>query len=104
VAAKLIVIVIVIMAAAFDGGLLDGAVHPFHLPLGPSMINLGEAVLCHWHRREITELDTIVGEDGMYLVGYCFEGGSKEIGGSSSACLFKQLYEGEFGSGSNGSI
>ena len=91
-AAKLIVIVIMI---TFDGGLLDGAVHPFDLSIGPWMIDLGEAVInakfpathikhvYHISRcyaigvaRGIAELDTIVGEDGVYLVRHRFDKGS----------------------------
>ena len=67
----------------------SGAVHPFDLPINPWMIDVGKAVpnsqifgiayrtiehMCHvprcsshWVAREITELDTIVGEDGVYL-------------------------------------
>jgi len=62
----------------------SGAVHPLDLPIGPWMIDIGKAALnnqilgiayrtyvprcfSHWVAREITELDTIVGEDGVYL-------------------------------------
>ena len=34
-----------VVVIAFDGGVLDGPVHPFHLPIGPGMVDLGEAVL-----------------------------------------------------------
>ena len=62
----------------------SGAVHPLDLPIGPWMIDIGKAALnnqilgiayrtyvprcfSHWVAREITELDTIVGEDSVYL-------------------------------------
>lgn len=30
---------------AADGGVLDGAAHPFNLPIDPGMVRLGEPVL-----------------------------------------------------------
>lgn len=33
-----------VVVAAFDGGFLDGAVHAFHLPVGPWMLDFGQAV------------------------------------------------------------
>jgi len=68
----------------------SGAVHPLDLPIGPWMIDIGKAdshilgiayrtyvprCFSHWVVREITELDTIVGEDGVYLAPFrqgCF--------------------------------
>ena len=84
-AAELFVVVIV---EAFDGGILDRAVHPFDLAIGPGVLDLGQAVLdpvlfaAHVEhvcdegcgravgvaRRE-GELDAIVSEDGVDLVG-----------------------------------
>jgi len=58
------------------------AVHPLDLLIGPWMIDIGKAdsqilgiayrtyvprCFSHWVAREITELDTIVGKDGVYL-------------------------------------
>ena len=82
---QLLVIVVVI---ALDGRFLDGAVHPFDLPVGPWMIDLGEAmldaVLAASHvehvghvagRRSVriarceAELDAIIGEHGVDFVG-----------------------------------
>ena len=38
-------LVVVVVVEAFDGGVLDGSVHPLHLPIRPRMIDLGEPVL-----------------------------------------------------------
>ena len=38
-------LVLGVVVAAFDGGLLDGAVHPLDLPVGPRVVPLGEPVL-----------------------------------------------------------
>lgn len=34
-----------VVVKAFDGGLLDRAVHPFDLSVGPGMVGLGQPVL-----------------------------------------------------------
>jgi len=68
---------------AFDSCLLDGAVHPFHLPICPGMIDLGEAMLnvvfstCAGKDvfkgepvfLPIGKLNTIIGKDGMDFIG-----------------------------------
>ena len=41
---------------AFDGRVLDGAVHPFDLPVGPGMIDLGEAMLDAVFRQRIANI------------------------------------------------
>jgi len=38
-------LIVAFVVEAFDGRLLDGAVHPFDLPVGPWMVRLGEPVL-----------------------------------------------------------
>ena len=87
-AAQLVVIVVVI---AFDGCVLDRAVHSFDLAVGPGMIDLGESVFDtvlaatqSEHVRHIsrvrriclsrwqTELDAIIGEHRMDFVGNGF--------------------------------
>ena len=77
-----------IVVIASDGGVLDGAVHSFNLPVRPGMIDFGEAMLdaifpaphsehvsnetssrtfgvARWE----TELDAVVGENRVDLVG-----------------------------------
>ena len=38
-------LVVAIVVETFDGCVLDGAVHPLDLPIGPGMVDAGEAVL-----------------------------------------------------------
>lgn len=38
-------LVMAVVMIAFDRGLLDGPVHPFHLPVGPGMLHPGQAML-----------------------------------------------------------
>ncbi len=38
-------LLVALVVEAFDGGLLDGAVHPLDLTVGPGVVRLGEAVL-----------------------------------------------------------
>lgn len=77
-----------VVVEAFDGGFLNGPVHPFDLAVGPGVLHLGEAVLdavltaAHVEhvghvaggravgvtRRE-RELDAVVGQDRVDPVG-----------------------------------
>ena len=34
-----------VVVVSFDGGFLDGAVHPFDLAVGPRVVHLGQPVL-----------------------------------------------------------
>ena len=38
-------LVVAVVVIAFDGGVLDGAVHSFDLPVGPWMVRFGQPVL-----------------------------------------------------------
>jgi len=38
-------LLVAVVVEAFDGRVLDGAVHPFDLTIGPGMVDAGEAVL-----------------------------------------------------------
>ena len=75
-----------VVMEALDGRVLDRAVHPFDLAIGPWMVGFGQPVLdpvgladhVKAHRpgvnglpvpRLLCELDAIVGENGMDLVG-----------------------------------
>ena len=104
-----------IVVVALDGGFLDRAVHALDLPVGPGMLDLGEPVLdavlvaahvehvCHVtcrrtvrvSRRE-SELDAIVGEHGVDLVGNSRDQSFEEGRGGGPARLPQQLDEGEF--------
>src|SRR4051794_32359799 len=105
-AAQLVVIVVVI---AFDGCVLDRAVHSFDLAVGPGMIDLGESVfdtvlaatqsehVRHiWRVRPICvsrrqpELDAIIGEHRMDFVGNGFDQGDQEGRCGNAIGLFGQ--------------
>lgn len=106
-ASKLIVVVVV---KAFDGGILDGAVHPFDLSVGPRVLHLGRAVLdtivlagtpedvLHGSAilLAVFELDAVVGEDRVYLVGNRLNEVAQELGCDHLGCPLVQLDIGEF--------
>jgi len=92
--------------------IFDGALHPFDLAIGPGMIGLGEAVrnpVCladhvEAHRPGVDgvpvpwllcELDAIVGEDRMDLVGHDLEHMLKEFPSCLPVCLIDELGHGE---------
>ncbi|MDB5578151.1 MAG: hypothetical protein JWR80_3327 [Bradyrhizobium sp.] len=95
-----------IVMVAFDGGLLDRAVHPLDLAVSPWMPDFGEpmldAVLVAAHvehvrhvprcgtigvaRRE-GELDAVIGQDGVNLVRHRSDQGDQEGGGGRPASL-----------------
>ncbi len=81
-------LLVAVVVVAPDGGFLDGAVHPFDLTIGPRVIGLGEAVLDAvapagaiegvaappggWSLAilwQVGELDAVVGEHDMDLIG-----------------------------------
>ena len=81
---------VVVVVVALDGGVLDRAVHAFDLAVGPRMIRLGQPVLDVVRRTDhveahrpggdgvsvsglFGELDAIVGEDGVDMIGDGFE-------------------------------
>jgi hypothetical protein len=76
-----------VIEEAFDGGFLDGPVHPFDLSVGPGMVGLGQTVAdamtttdaiegmstpsCRKPStvfRQIGELDSVVGEHGVNAI------------------------------------
>ena len=86
-----------VVMEAFDGGVLDGAVHPLHLAVGPRVLHLGEAMLDPVlpaphveHVRHVPscrtigvargkgELDAIDGKHGVDLVGHGVDQGREE--------------------------
>src|SRR3954468_21469043 len=110
-AAQLVVIVVVI---AFDGCVLDRAVHSFDLAVGPGMIDLGESVFDtvlaatqSEHVRHIsrvrriclsrwqTELAAIIGNTRRGFVGNVFHQGDQEGRCCNTIGFFGKLDEGE---------
>src|SRR6516164_2244687 len=95
---------------ALNGGFLEGSVHPLDLAVGPGMVGLGQPVLdviCitkHVEhvdappsrgpepvRRQVCELDAIVGEHGVDLVGDSFDQSFQEVGSCPAIGLRMQL-------------
>ncbi len=93
---------------ALNGGLLDGAVHPLDLAVGPWMVRLGELVFdvvgladyveAHLARPGgvavaglLGELDAIIGQNRMDPVGYGFEQVFEELPCCSPVSLVDQL-------------
>lgn len=90
-------LVVAVVVLAFDRRVLDCAVHPLDLPVGPRVIDFGEAMLeavfpaAHLEHvrdvagrraiglaRRIPELDAVVGQDRMDLAGNCRDQGDEE--------------------------
>jgi len=99
---------------SLDGGVLDGAVHPLDLPVGPPVVWLGEPVLDAMLAADLVEaldtqpsggsipvawqageLDAIVSQDGVQIVGHSFERGFHERDWGRPVSLLAQLGEGE---------
>lgn len=114
---------VAVIVKAFDGGFLDGAVHPLDLAVGPRVLDLGQtvldAVLAAAHAehmlhvagsrttgiaRQKSELDPIVGENSMDLVGDGRDQGHEECGCGGPAHRPEQLYERELAGAINGNI
>ena len=101
-----------LVVEAFDGCVLDGAVHPFDLPVGPWVVRLGEAMLdivrladhveAHLAReggvpiaRLVGELDAVVGQDGVDAIGHGFQQMFEKLPGRSPVCLLDELSDRE---------
>jgi hypothetical protein len=104
----------VVVVVAPDSGFLDSPVHSLDLPVGPWMIDLGEAVLdavfptahgkhvghepCRWTigvaRRE-AELDAVAGQDGVNLSGNSCDQIDEEARRRHPRCLLDELQDGE---------
>jgi hypothetical protein len=88
---------VAVVVIATDGGVFDGAIHTFDLAVGPGMVWLGQPVFNsmaftdaierappeHGRRplsvlRQIGELDAVIGEHGVYVVGNCLDKGFEE--------------------------
>ena len=108
---KLFVAVVVV---SLQGGVLDRAVHLFDLSVSPRMVGLGEpvfvavftaglveamdrnsccpAVAVLW---QVGELDAVIGEDGVQVIGDCFDQRLQERDRGRSVGLVMKLDEGE---------
>jgi hypothetical protein len=112
---------VAVVVVAFDGGVLDGAVHAFNLTIGPGMVGLGEsmlnAVLAAYLvetvdtetrgpavtiLREIDGLDAVVGEDRVEMVGNGLEQSFEERYRGWSISLSMQLDKHELGGSVDG--
>src|SRR5215210_300783 len=108
-------LLVVIVMEALNGGLLEGPVHSLDLTVRPRVLHLGEAMLdavftaAHVeHMRHVAsrrairvarwkgELDAVVGEDSVDLVGHGLDQGREEGGGGCPAGLPGDLDESEF--------
>lgn len=86
---------VVVVVVAFNGGFLDGSVHPLDLAVGPGMFHLGQPVLDVIFVADpvedmvkgvfvpllVGELDAVVGENRVNFVGYCDDQVPQELGG-----------------------
>ena len=99
-----------------DGSVLDGAVHPLHLAVGPRMVRLVEPMFDAALTADlieavdpiaccpaitivgkVSELDAVIGEDHMEPVRNGFDQGFQEGHGRGAVCLLVQLGKGELG-------
>lgn len=114
--AELLVAFIVI---PFDRGILDGAVHPLNLAIGPWMVGLGQAtfdpirftnqVVAHLAERHavpvprlLCKLDAIVCKIGVELVGHDFEQMFQELPRCLAVGLLNKLRDRELAGSING--
>src|SRR6202453_4586966 len=116
-------LVVSFVEVAIDGRVLDGAVHSFDLPIGPWVLGLGQPVVdgvlgagvfegvrpnglsslksgldVRRRRARIAwggEVGSVVGEDGMDLVGDGGDQAAQEVSGSLARPLLVHLDEGE---------
>lgn len=105
-------LIMVVVVEAFDGRVLDNPVRPFDLAVDPRVIGLRQLVfdaIClanHVEARRagvdgvpvprlVCELDAVIGENGMNLVGHGFEHVLKELPGRLPIGLVDELGHGE---------
>ena len=106
----------IVVVEALDGGVLDGAVHPLHLPIGPRVLHLGQtmldAVLVADAIEDVVEgvdvagavgeLDAIVGQNGLDGIGDRRHQIAQELSGLHLTGCGMELGEGEFGGAVDG--
>ena len=105
-------LVVVVVMEAFDSGVLDRAVHPLDPAIGPRVVWLFEAVLdpvgltdhveAHWPgidgvavSRLHCELNAVVGENGVDVVGHCVEHVLQKLPRRPPVRLFNEFGHGE---------
>lgn len=116
-------LVMIVVVVALDGRFLDGAVHPFDLPVGPRMTRLSEPmidIVLRAGEREgvaaepfagrdrefdlfdrgarilrISEVDAVVGEHSVHLVRDSGDEVPEEVGRDPCGGLFMQFNENE---------
>ena len=108
-------LIVAVVMEAFDGGVLDRPVHPLDLAIRPRMVRLGQPVLdpvgftdhVEAHRPGVDgvavpgllgELDAIVSENGVDVIGHGFEQVLQELPGRLSVGCRNELGDGELGS------
>src|ERR1700722_12754765 len=103
-------LIVSVVEVWFDGGVLDGPVHAFDLPVGPGMVGFGKPVFdsldmagavegmsaktCRGPLsvpRKVSELDSLVGEHGVDAVRNGFDERLEERGGGSHICFFDEF-------------
>jgi hypothetical protein len=108
-------LLVIVIAIAIDGRVLDGAAHPLDLTVRPGMLHFGQAVLNAVllvaqieHVRHVSggravgvsrregELDPFVGQDGVDPVRDGFDHTLEEGRGRSLASRRRQLHDREF--------
>ena len=116
-------LIVSIVMVALDGRFLDRAVHALDLAIGPGMLDLGQPMfdaillaahiehMCHVScRRAIrvargeSELDPIVGENRVDLVGDSRDQSFEEGRGGGPSRLPDQLHEGELAGAIDGDV
>ena len=107
-------LVVGVVEVSLDGGVFDGSVHAFDLPIGPGMVGLGQPVFdsmnetepvkgmateaCGWSLavlRQIVELDAVIGEHGVDAIWNGLEQCLEECGGGLHIGLFHEFNDGE---------
>ena len=105
-AAKLVVVVVVV---AFDGGLFDGAVHALDLTVRPGVRDLCQAMVDpvfiaytikdvptgRFVHFTVGELDAVIGEDGVDIVGQRLDNVAKELRCNHFPGFLVQFHVGE---------
>jgi hypothetical protein len=101
-----------IMTIPFDGSVLDRAVHPLDLAVGPRVVGFPQPMLdpigfadhveAHWPGIDgvavpwlLDELDSVVRQDGVDLVGHSLKHVLKEFPCGAPVSLVHQLANGE---------
>jgi hypothetical protein len=114
-------VIVAVLEEAFDGGFLDGAIHPLDLAVRPEMIWLGEPVFdataathavegmsaeaCRWSLavlRQVGELDAVVGEHSVDAVRHGFDERLEEGGSGPHVRLLNDLDHRELGGAVDG--